>query len=317
MRIAIAQLDFRIADFDGIFAQAEAAAAKARDAGADLLVFTELAISGYPPADLLLRRALHRRQPEAAWRPHRGDVHRPPRPPRRLRRSLPPAPQGRPLHNAAALCVGGRVVDRTFKTLLPTYDVFDEDRYFEPASASSCPLVEIHGRAARGDPSARTSGTSPASRRSQRYDDGPRRDALDRGSGGDGCTINLSASPFSRGKPEHVRRLLVTATKAHARRRWFVYANQVGGHDELLFDGLSRSWSTRPAASSRAARRSTRTWSSPTVPGRGPRRDPAGRAAGERRGRLVPGARAALGRRSSSACATTRTSAASARRCSA
>jgi NAD+ synthase (glutamine-hydrolysing) len=229
MRVALAQLDFLLADFDGNVSRMADAAARARDAGADLLVFTELAVSGYPPADLLLREHfidanLRARDAVAALSSERlgilvGYVDR------------CAEPEGRPLHNAAALCVGGRVVDRTFKTLLPTYDVFDEDRWFEPAhrvaplTFAGVPLAVSLCEDLWNEP-----GFAPR----QRYGDDPCDDLV---AAGGRLQVNLSASPFSRGKPEVRRRLC--AAKAQKHRRWFLYANQVGGHDELLFDGLS------------------------------------------------------------------------------
>ncbi|MGF1467947.1 MAG: NAD+ synthase [Sandaracinaceae bacterium] len=228
MRVAIAQLDYRVADFDGNLARVEAAVARARDAGADLVVLTELATCGYPPVDLLLRR-------------HFVDANL------RLRDRIASLSSdalailvgyadrstttgGRPLHNAAALCVGGRVVDRAVKTLLPTYDVFDEDRWFEPALEQR-PL-SIHGVPVGVSICEDLWFEHEAPRRL--YDVDP---VDNLAAAGARLHVNLSASPFRRGKPE-VRRRLV-ATKARRHGRWFVYANQVGGQDELLFDGLS------------------------------------------------------------------------------
>src|SRR5690242_16905206 len=130
MRLALAQLDFTIGAFDDNLAKIRDAVIRAADAHADLVVFSELATTGYPPRDLLTQsgfidRNLEQLERVAALSTSRlailiGYVDR------------NPASTGKRLFNAAALCAKGRVVERRQKILLPTYDVFDEDRYFEP-----------------------------------------------------------------------------------------------------------------------------------------------------------------------------------------
>jgi predicted amidohydrolase len=132
MRIAIAQLDYTIGAFDQNLEAMAVAVEKARRQAVELVVFTELATIGYPPGDLLERREFVDRNLAQLDRvAHLSDddlgilvgfVDR------------NETGTGKNLHNAVALCHAGRVVDRYRKCLLPTYDVFDEARYFEPGT---------------------------------------------------------------------------------------------------------------------------------------------------------------------------------------
>jgi NAD+ synthase/NAD+ synthase (glutamine-hydrolysing) len=132
VKVALLQLNYTVGDLSGnaerIRASVEAAAAK----GAELAITSELALLGYPPRDLLLYPALVERAGQVLQQ--LAD---------RLRDSIPvvvgsvqpnPLPEGRPLYNAAAWLEGGQIRHWFQKSLLPTYDVFDEDRYFEPGS---------------------------------------------------------------------------------------------------------------------------------------------------------------------------------------
>src|SRR5581483_12227720 len=137
MRLALAQLDPTIGDLAGNAAKIEAAIERARDAGARLLLTPELALTGYPPRDLLERPAFIRECGRALARIAQkargltvvlGTVE------------PNPEPEGRALWNAAAIIEDGEVAHFVRKQLLPTYDVFDEDRYFEPGRRQA-PLV--------------------------------------------------------------------------------------------------------------------------------------------------------------------------------
>lgn len=229
MKIAIAQINPRVGDIDGNFELIEAYARRAQEAGADLAVFPELALTGYPPLDLLEKKnfidanlkalrklaALKLKTAIAV-----GYVDR------------NPAQKGKPLHNAIALIDGGKIAARRFKSLLPTYDIFDEARYFEPASDNR--PVRF-----RGETIGLTvcediwAGTSLLPSRLL-YRNNP---ALTLRAGKASVIINISASPFYRGKGALRRRIL--SGLARRMRAHIVYVNQAGANDELVFDGNS------------------------------------------------------------------------------
>ena len=140
MRLALAQLNTTVGDLRGNCARLRGAYRRASEAGADLLLAPELAITGYPPRDLLAKRRfvqdnLHALDELAGAVGETGllagyvdiNPHRP----------------GRNYLNAAALIHRGKIIARRYKTLLPSYDVFDEDRYFQPAEANT--VVEFAG----------------------------------------------------------------------------------------------------------------------------------------------------------------------------
>ena len=229
MRIAIAQLDYTIAAFDRNLDAMRRAVERARAAGTELVVFSELATIGYPPGDLLERddvvdRNLVQLERIAALSDDKlaivvGYVERNP-----LR-------SGRALHNAAALCAGGRVADRYLKCLLPTYDVFDEARYFEPGVEAR--LLEVHG-VRIGVSVCEDVWADPERDGISLYHRDPVAELVERGAR---LLVNISASPFELGKAA-LRRDLVRRYAAES-GRFFVYANQVGGNDQLVFDGHS------------------------------------------------------------------------------
>ncbi|MBI3861781.1 MAG: NAD+ synthase [Planctomycetia bacterium] len=231
MKIAIAQLNPTVGDVAGNCDLIASAANRAHEAGADLAVVSELAVSGYPPKDLLLREGFVEACDRAVTAlaatisPHVGLLIGHP-----SRRGLPAGSIG----NAASLLLGGKVQTTLHKCLLPNYDVFDERRYFLPA-ASAAPVefgglklgVHICEDAWFGEP-----GTAYHLKPEQR------RDPLDElAAAGANLFINLSASPFEIDKP-HRRTQLV---ERHIRRHKlpFVFVNQVGGNDDLVFDGNS------------------------------------------------------------------------------
>ncbi len=229
MKIAIAQINPKVGDISGNFGLIEGFARRAQAAGADLAVFPELAVTGYPPLDLLERknfiddnlRALGRL---AALKLNTalavGYVDR------------NPARKGKPLHNAVALIDGGKIAARRFKSLLPTYDIFDEARYFEPASENR-PLRfrgETIGLTVCEDIWA---GTSLLPSRLLYRNDPVEALRAAKAS----IVINVSASPFYRGKGALRRGIL--AALARRTRAHIVYANQAGANDELIFDGNS------------------------------------------------------------------------------
>lgn len=225
VRIAIAQLDLTIADLEGALTAIALASEQARAAGADLLLTPELAMfGGYPPRDLLDRPALVARQ-WAMVQALAGLVAVP-----TLVGCVEPLEPGAgpALGNSLVLLRGGKVETGYRKRLLPTYDVFDERRHFRPGDRPC--VVEVAGArvglsVCEDIWSADFAGVA--------YQQDPVADLAGR------CDVlvNASASPWHLGKPAVRHRLLhAVAQRVGAP---VVYVNQVGGHDELLFDGDS------------------------------------------------------------------------------
>jgi NAD+ synthase (glutamine-hydrolysing) len=228
MRIGLLQLNATIGAYDDNRARLENAYAKAVAQGAELVVAPELFLCGYPPRDLLLRDDFVQRGLDclAALAQKVGDVplivgyaersaHRP----------------GRPLSNAAAVIHHGKIVHRVRKSLLPTYDVFDEDRYFEP-SMDVAP-VEIAGRKIAVticEDIWNDADFWPE----QRYRCDPVHQLVQAGAE---LIVNLSASPWERGK--EARRVAMLQRVARDEQVPLVQVNMVGGNDELIFDGHS------------------------------------------------------------------------------
>jgi NAD+ synthase (glutamine-hydrolysing) len=233
MRLALAQLNALVGDLEGNGDRLLAACHQAAAAGADLVVSSELSLWGYPPRDLLLQSALIDKQTQAL---------------ERLVAAMPAGlglllgiaeatqePGWPSLYNAVALVepTGWRVVGR--KRLLPSYDVFDERRYFRPGQAAAVLQLERGGRPWRLGLTIcedlwveddlhgqRLAGADPVA---------------ELGAAGIDLLLNLSASPFGQGKGAVRRRL---ATRAASRLAVpVVYVNQIGGNDELVFDGAS------------------------------------------------------------------------------
>ena len=229
MRIALLQINTTPGDLSGNARRITAGAARARELRADLVVTTELALMGYLPRDLLLSAAFVR---------HSKDILA------RMALDLAGGPallvgvatpntagSGRPLFNSAVLLEAGRAGRAFHKTLLPTYDVFDEDRYFEPASGAQ--ILDWHGRRL-GISICEDVWNDRNFWQRPRYQSDPI-EAL--AGAGAQAILNLSASPFWVGK-----QLLRQDMLSHMARRHglpLVSVNQVGGNDDLLFDGRS------------------------------------------------------------------------------
>ncbi len=228
MKVALLQLNPTVGDLNG---NSDLMARAARRAGTDidLFVTSELALLGYPPRDLLLNEDFVRR----SWDSLRqlaldlADL-----PPILVGLAEPNTGNvGRPLFNSAALLCRGRV-ERTFrKTLLPTYDVFDEDRYFEPASESQILSLKdtIFGISICED-----IWNDRDFWKRRRYHADPVQELVARGAD---AIINLSASPFTVGKQMHREAMLSSLARKY--QVPFLYINQVGGNDDLVFDGRS------------------------------------------------------------------------------
>ena len=228
MKLALAQINTTVGDFDGNLALLRAAYERGVAAGAELLVAPELAMTGYPPRDLLLKSGVIEGNLAALESLAQsvegtglvvGHVAANERQP------------GRPAVNAVSLLHQGKIVATRAKTLLPTYDVFDEDRYFEPAE-SNVP-VEFNG-CRLGLTICEDVWNDDAFWPDRRYRGNPVEELVRQGAE---IIINVSASPWNLGKEATRREML--ASLAIKAQRPVVYCNAVGGNDELIFDGGS------------------------------------------------------------------------------
>ncbi len=228
MKIAIVQINPLIGDFKRQFARISAACDQAKKDGCDLAVFPEMVLCGYPPRDLLEQHGFVEAN-SACLERLMAEVH-----------GIGvicglvtanPADGGKPLFNTAVLFEGGRLLHQVHKQLLPTYDVFDERRHFEPGQPSR-PFVYKGHRI--GLTICEDAWNDKDVFRRRLY-------ALDpvsqlAGEGAD-LLINIAASPFHMGKRTFRDRLLSNLAAKH--KVPLVFANQVGGNDHILFDGAS------------------------------------------------------------------------------
>ena len=213
MRLALAQMNTVVGDLDGNRDRIVERLEEARDAGAELVLFPELAVTGYPPEDLLLRpgflRAAARTLDEIAAKT-KGIA------------ALVGTPHlDRDLFNACAICVDGEVLAMYRKQFLPNYGVFDEDRYFQPGRG----LVLLRCGETLIGPTVCEDVWQP----------GP--PATDLALAGAHVVANISASPFHLGKG--VEREEMLGTRARDNSCWIAFVNAVGAQDELIFDGHS------------------------------------------------------------------------------
>src|SRR5689334_6825239 len=226
MKIGFAQINPTVGDLQGNFEKIATAYDQLAQAGADIVIAPELAITGYPPQDLLFKSRfvpenlavvdrLQKRLGKTALVV--GFVDR-------------NVDRGKPFHNAAALLQADQRIQKTHKSLLPTYDVFDEDRYFQPAT-NVAPL-NFRGR--------RIGVTICEDIWTERYlprplyECDPLRSLVNQEAE---IILNVSASPFNLRKPA-VRREMISGLAGTYRRSIF-YCNSVGGNDQLVFDGNS------------------------------------------------------------------------------
>ncbi|OLO12169.1 NAD+ synthase [Chromohalobacter japonicus] len=215
LTLVMAQLDPLVGDIPGNTAQAIEAVREARiEHRADVVVFPELFLTGYPPEDLLLRESMETRLEEA-----RATMAR------KVSRDVmvvigyPGRRDGR-LHNLAGVLYNGEWLGEYAKQALPNYQVFDEQRYFTPGHS---PLVVEHGSAKLGILVCE-----------DLWDGAPVTQSVEAGAD---ILITLNASPYHRDKPLERERLF--ARRAQSAARPLVYLNQIGGQDELVFDGGS------------------------------------------------------------------------------
>jgi NAD+ synthase (glutamine-hydrolysing) len=232
MKIAIAQLNPIIGDLAGNAQQILTAAQQAAEQNVDLLLTTELSLCGYPPRDLLL---------QPSFVSALADVLA------QLGRDLPEQlavlvgtvipnlrsfqSGGKPLFNTSALLQNGKIQQYFHKRLLPTYDVFDEDRYFESGlQINSFELAGVH----IGVTICEDLWNDEEFWGKRNYQADP---IADLASQGVDLVVNLSASPYSVGK-QQLRESMLRHTAIRYRQP-ILYANQVGGNDDLIFDGSS------------------------------------------------------------------------------
>ena len=227
MKIGIAQINAVVGDFPGNAKRILAAYRECLEKGADLVVTPEMSLVGYPPRDLVFKsqfvpkclQALDYLADETKAVPllvgyvdfHTGEI-------------------GKPYRNAVAWLESGKIRQRFFKTLLPTYDVFDERRYFEPGEV--CAPFEWNGKRI-GVTICEDIWTEDYLQRPF-YDRDPVAELCARGVD---LILNMSASPFHLGKPACRRQMLSDVAKEA--RVPVVYCNSMGGNDQLVFDGHS------------------------------------------------------------------------------
>jgi NAD+ synthetase len=228
MKVALLQLNPTVGALEDNAARLEKAMAEAARQGADLAVSTELVVTGYPPKDLLDRPEFVRDAEGANERIIRAA-------PRDMTVIFGTVGRrddaaGRPLTNEAIVARDGRVVQRAVKQLLPTYDVFDEARYFAPGRA----LATVHVAGKRVAVTVCEDAWAGTDSLRARYESDPL-DAVSPSS--TDVLVNLSASPFTLRKLAERPRLFSGIAAEHGVP--VVLVNQVGGNDELLFDGRS------------------------------------------------------------------------------
>ncbi|MGL4503965.1 MAG: NAD+ synthase [Planktothrix sp.] len=236
MKIAIAQLNPTVGDLTGNAQRILEAAEKALAAGCNLLLTTELSLTGYPPRDLLIRPSFIQAATQKL---------------QQLARDLPPPIPvlvgtveqnldyqkhgGNPIYNSAALLEQGEIKQYFQKRLLPTYDVFDEDRYFEPGLESDFFVLENSGESIKiGVTICEDLWNDESFWGKRNYACNPLAELVKKDIN---LVVNLSASPYQVGKQKFRQSLI-----SHSAKRYnipILYANQVGGNDDLIFDGCS------------------------------------------------------------------------------
>jgi len=227
MKIALAQFNPTVGDFSGNSARMLEMAASAKSRAADLVIFSELCLCGYPPQDLVERPAfLERNQkylhslatqmPMPAIIGYVGKAQ---------------VDTGKPAANCAALLADGKILFKQRKMLLPTYDVFDESRYFQPAQSQSNFLFDGQQL---GITICEDCWNDKDFWKQRLYERDPVAELA-----GQGTTIliNISASPYNLDKRSFRMDMMRTLARHH--KLPVIYVNQVGGNDSLVFDGSS------------------------------------------------------------------------------
>ncbi len=226
MKIGFAQINPTVGDLRGNFEKIAGAYDQLAHAGADIVIAPELAVTGYPPQDLVFKSRfvpenlaildeLQKRLSKPALVVGFVDHNE---------------GRGKPFHNAAALLQAGEPLQKTHKSLLPTYDVFDEDRYFEPARQ----IAPLNFRGHRIGVTICEDIWTERYLPRPLYDVDPVRTLVTQEAQ---MILNVSASPFSLRKPS-VRQEMICGLAGTYQRPIF-YCNAVGGNDQLVFDGNS------------------------------------------------------------------------------
>jgi len=228
MKIALAQINTKIGDFEGNFKKIVSFIDKAKQHDADLVIFPELTITGYPPRDLLdfesfVKDNIAYLDKVKDYTTDIGvicgfvDINR--------------EPYGKKYRNAAALIFNGEIISKHYKSLLPFYDVFDETRYFEPAKE----VIPVTFKGKRlGITICEDVWNDKDYWTTPLYQNNPIESLFTQGID---VILNLSASPFWLNKEKG--RLDILSNIAKKYELPLVYTNQVGGNDDLLFDGAS------------------------------------------------------------------------------
>jgi NAD+ synthase (glutamine-hydrolysing) len=246
VRIALAQINPTVGDFSGNLQTISKFVEQAADKGAELVVFPELATSGYPPADLLEKENFVRRAEESLAK--LAELTRGADRPAILCGSPMRCTQegGKRVRNVAAVLEDGEIRFTQTKRLLPFYDVFDEQRYFEPATQQSLTKIKGHAVAI----SICEDAWNDKMFWPQRFYPNDPIEELMRQWGmlpqplsGHRLILNISASPYSHGKPAVRRRMIRALAERHGAT--VVMVNQVGANDSLIFDGDSFAMNAR------------------------------------------------------------------------
>ena len=266
LRVAVAQIDTTVGDFPGNVAKILEFGRRAEDAGADLVLFPELAVCGYSPRDLVERASFVAATEKAADRIARASgkatwiygalaANR--------------GASGRRVFNVAVVARGGRRVATYRKRLLPTYDVFDEGRYFEPGDR---PLVLKLGGRRVAVTICEDIWNDKTFWKRPLYDPDPVAELKPLGLD---LHVNISASPYTLGKNRLRRRMMERIARTSGVP--LVHCNLVGGNDDLVFDGSSVAFDARGRLVGAARRFEEDFWTIDVPGGRGPAAAPSSR----------------------------------------
>lgn len=235
MKIALLQLNLTVGDLVGNADKIIESVKLSKEKGVELCITSELALLGYPPRDLLLNRTFIQK----AWEKIKEMASCLANSPAVLIGTAEPnlSGIGKPLYNTAVMLQQGKMTGKFYKTLLPTYDVFDEDRYFEPSSSQS--ILKLNDSSI-GVTICEDIWNDKDFWSSRRYINDPVEKLV---SSGVDCIVNLSASPFTLQK-QKIREAMLGKISGKYKIP-VLYTNQVGGNDDLIFDGRSCAFDSR------------------------------------------------------------------------